>query len=359
MSHSSLVEPTGLLGHILAHPPQDFEAFTTPLGLPGFVAAFDLLTTAEPELLARIAKLPLAGALHRLLTLRTTFAGTTASEYFPFDTAHPPAMQLRDLLDSWAGRSQLLIVKDIPEASPLLTAETNAHATALVEAAQRAGFFIVEGQALAYVPLDFTDGEEYLTRLSSGRRRDIRRKLRARAGLRLEIIETGSEPLRDAAFRAELHAQYLEVFAQSEIHFDRLTPAYFDAVLQDASLAGRLFLYWQGERLIGHNLCFIHDGMLVDKYVGFRYPAARENNLYFVSWFENLDYAARHGLRHFVAGGIDPTIKAYLGARFTFTRHAVYVRNPLLRRLLRSVSGRFESDRVWFEQNEYARGDRA
>jgi hypothetical protein len=29
----------------------------------------------------------------------------------------------------------------------------------------------------------------------------------------------------------------------------------------------------------------------------------------------------------------------------TFTRHAVYARNPLLRALLRRISGHFESDR--------------
>ncbi|WP_449424315.1 hypothetical protein [Rhodanobacter lindaniclasticus] len=31
----------------------------------------------------------------------------------------------------------------------------------------------------------------------------------------------------------------------------------------------------------------------------------------------------------------------------TFTRHAVYARNPLLRALLRRLGGHFESDRHW------------
>jgi len=48
-----------------------------------------------------------------------------------------------------------------------------------------------------------------------------------------------------------------------------------------------------------------------------------------------------------VAGWTDPEVKSFLGARMTFTRHAVYARNSLLRALLRRLGGHFESDRSW------------
>ena len=32
------------------------------------------------------------------------------------------------------------------------------------------------------------------------------------------------------------------------------------------------------------NICLEHGGMLIDKYIGLRYPQARELDLYFVSW---------------------------------------------------------------------------
>lgn len=101
--------------------------------------------------------------------------------------------------------------------------------------------------------------------------------------------------------------------------------------------------------MIGWNLCFVVGEALVDKYVGFAYPAAREHNLYFVSWMHNLEYARQHELCCYVAGWTDPQIKAYLGARFTFTRHAVRPRNRVLRAILRRLSGHFESDRAWAE----------
>jgi len=99
--------------------------------------------------------------------------------------------------------------------------------------------------------------------------------------------------------------------------------------------------------MIGWNLCFVVGEALVDKYVGFSYPAAREQNLYFVSWMHNLEYARQHELCCYIAGWTDPQIKAYLGARFTFTRHAVRPRSRVLRAALRRLSGHFESDRNW------------
>lgn len=59
----------------------------------------------------------------------------------------------------------------------------------------------------------------------------------------------------------------------------------------------------------------------------------------------NLEYAAASGLSTFVAGWTDPQIKAQLGARFTFTRHAVHSRHALLRAVIARAAGRFEGDR--------------
>lgn len=358
VSHERL-EPSGLWQHFMTHPPIGFEACGSADEVPGFLAEFDLLTTAEDDLQRRLAAIPGGRWLRRLLRLRTYFVGTTVSEYAPLPLARIPQEAVAEIFRLWARRTQLLILKDIPDQSPLLGDDANRFATELLANCVESGYFIVEGQALAYVPIDFASTDEFLSRLSSGRRRDIRRKLRVRETLDLEILETGCKRLQDEHFLAELYAQYLEVYAQSEIHFDQLSPAFFRAVLQDASLQGRLFLYSRQGQLIGHNLCFIHEGMLIDKYIGFRYPAAREANLYFVSWIENLNYALQQGLDCYVAGWTDPEIKAYLGASFTFTRHAVYVRNALLRRFLHRISGWFESDRQWFESDKHAQTSRS
>jgi predicted N-acyltransferase len=215
---------------------------------------------------------------------------------------------------------------------------------------QAAGFILVEGQALAYVPVDFASIDEYLARLSKSRRQNLKRKLKSRAGLQIRRIRTGDAFANDEDVDAYC-ALFDAVYAQSEIHFDQLTRAFLAAVLRDASNGGIVFEYRDAEdgALLGWNLCFEHEGRLIDKYIGLLYPRARAANLYFVSWMVNLEYAIERRLTHYVAGWTDPEVKAQLGAVFTFTQHAVFIRNPLLRALGRRFAGHFESDRQWRE----------
>lgn len=349
-AYHALLEPPALIRHFLAHPPTDdfggtFQASTMPSGTPAFVARFDLLTTADDELRRRLSRLPLFRWWSRLLRPRTCFIGTTVSEYALLPRGADADALVREWRAAPAARQPFLIVKDLPQESPLLDQASNAAARAVAGACEREGFVLLEGQALAWVPIDFESTDDYLARLSAGRRKDIRRKLRARAQLEIAEIPTGDACFADPAVREEFYARYLEVYAQSEIHFDRLGRGFFDALLQDASCGGLVVTYRHEGELIGWNLCFVVGDALVDKYVGFRYPQAREHNLYFVSWMHNLDVALRRELCCYVAGWTDPEIKSYLGARFTFTRHAVRPRSRLLRALLQRVSRHFESDR--------------
>ena len=347
MPFISQLEPNSLLAHFQAQPPIGFAVELSPQGMPCFLAPFDLLTTADDALRQRITGLPLYRWWGRALRWRTRFAGTTVSEYAPLPAEVAPAALARGLVAAYGRECRLLIVKDIAQDSPLLDAAGNAHARAFAEACEAAGYVLLEGQALAWVPIDFGSNDEYLARLSSGRRKNIRRKLRSRADLQIEAVFTGDARFRDEATLAAFQALFDNVYAQSEIHFDRLSAAFFRAVLQDAGSGGVVFVYRHAGEMIGWNLCYEHDGKLLDKYIGLAYPQARQHNLYFVSWMHNLDYARERGLTHYVAGWTDPEVKSFLGAQMTFTRHAVYARNPLLRALLRRLGGHFESDRQW------------
>ena len=127
-------------------------------------------------------------------------------------------------------------------------------------------------------------------------------KLRARAGLDIAVVPTGDATFADETTVDAHYALYEAVYAQSEIHFDRLSRAFFAAVLRDAGSGGLVFTYRRGGELIGFNLCYVVGDALVDKYIGLRYPQARECNLYFVSWVRNLEEACARGLRRYVAG---------------------------------------------------------
>ncbi|MGL4859735.1 MAG: GNAT family N-acetyltransferase, partial [Enterobacteriaceae bacterium] len=349
---ANLLENEHLLQHFHNAPPKDFSVSIDPTGLLWFLADFNLLTTMEPEVKRRVQQWPLYRYWGNWLIWHTRFIGSTVSEYAPLPGQIPPAELAQQIQQQGRDKTKLTIIKDLPCQSPLLSEQDNAYSAEFTRACEALGFISMEGQALAYVPLDFTSIEEYLGRMSRSRRKDMRRKLKLRSELRVEIVPTGDASFQDPEWLAQLYRYFLAVYEQSDIHFDLLTAPFFQQILQDPYSQGRLFLYWHGEQLVGYNLCYVHKGILLDKYIGMDYPLARQYQLYFVSWFENLQYALDHGLRYYVAGWTDPQVKAQLGASFTFTRHLIWVRHPLRRRIVRRLVPLFEGDSQWHQQHQ-------
>lgn len=338
----NLIEPATLVRTFQEHPPEGFRAFDVCSGIPAFSASFDLLTTVDPSVRRLIDALPFAKTWRRLLRARTCFIGTTVSEYALFPADAPPEDVAQCIVASVGADYPFVIIKDVPDDSVLVGEDAFAWSRALAEACAGLGFVALEGQDLAYVPIDFSSAEEFLARRSHARRKNLRRKLRSASTLRVEEIPAGSAILTDAMI-ARLYELYLNVYRQSEIHFDLLTRDFFRALFLDSGSGGVVFLHYADDALIGFNLCFRTETMLIDKYIGFAYPQAHEHNLYTVSWFHNMEYALAHGLRYYVAGWTDPEVKRELGAEFTVTRHLVYVRNRFLRAILARSRRLFES----------------
>lgn len=310
---------------------------------------FDLLTTMELPLQQKILHLPFYRFWGKWLRFFSCFVGTTVSEYALLPETLSPAEFALQLKQTQAKHYPFLIVKDIPHESPLLSVADNAYSRQCIDELQKQGFLIMEGQALAWLPVDYSDETDYLGRLSGSRRKDLKRKLKKRSDVEVRILNGGDPSFLEPETLDLYYRLYLNVFNQSEIHFDLLSKEFFSGLLQDKEAGSVIFTYYHNGQLIGYNICFVKDDVLIDKYIGLEYPAARECNLYFLSWFENLNYALGRGLKTYVAGWTDPEIKSYLGARFTFTRHAVYIRNPLLRFVLRRLKRLFESDSQWQE----------
>ncbi|WP_434778036.1 GNAT family N-acetyltransferase [Neisseria sp. Ec49-e6-T10] len=328
----------------MSNPPKGFDIKDECSGLPIFTTKFDLLTTVDDPIAVKLNRLPFQHFWRKFLQIKTCFVGTTVSEYTLFPQDILPAKLINDIKNSLAHLYPLLIIKDIPKSSPLLDSQANTFSNDLIESLKQENFILVSGQALAWLPIDFQDIPEYLARLSSARRKDMRRKLKKSTEINIQILKTGDKCFYDEQFLNIYYKLYLNVYDQSEIHFDLLSKEFFTALLQDRFAQGIVFNYKINDQLIGYNICYVVEETLMDKYVGFDYPMARNYNLYYISWFHNLNYALEHGLKRYIAGWTDPEIKAYLGAQFTLTQHAVYVRNPVLRTMLRRISQYFEKD---------------
>ena len=345
MRYINQLEPNELINNFISHPPQEFTSWMSEDGVPAFSAKFDLLTTADDDFKNKVHKLPFYSKWRHWLQPKTCFVGTTVSEYSLL-TDKVNAQQLADnVKTAYAKKYPFTIVKDLPSDSPLLSKQDNQYSKQVIGSLKDNGFIEVEGQALAWVPIDFESINDFLAKLSYSRRKNLRRKLKSREKLEINILQTGDDYFFDDANLDLYYQLYLNVYEQSEIHFDLLTKPFFIQLLQSKAANGRIFTYHYNGELIGYNICFVVNNVLIDKYIGMVYPLARELNLYFVSWFVNLEYALQQKLSSYVAGWTDPEVKASLGASFTLTKHLVYIRNPLLRVILRKLIGHFETDK--------------
>lgn len=345
MRYINQLEKNELIDSFLTYPPQDFSAWLSDDDVPVFSAKFDLLTTANDDFKYKIQKFPFYKKWKHWLQPRTCFVGTTVSEYTLLTDKVDANQLAKHLKTTYAKQYPFMIVKDLPLASPLLSEYDNHYSEQLIEALKEQGYIEVEGQALAWLPIDFIDINEVFSRFSYSRRKNFRRKLKSRDKLDINILHSGDECFFNQDVQDEYYQLYLNVYQQSEIHFDLLTKPFFIQLLQSKAAKAHIFTYHNNGVFIGFNICFEVNNMLIDKYIGMVYPKARELNLYFVSWFVNLEYALQQGFNYYIAGWTDPEVKASLGAKFTFTRHLVYIRNPLLRVILRKLIGHFESDK--------------
>jgi uncharacterized protein len=345
MKYINQLEPDELIDNFLTHPPQDFSAWLSEDGVPVFSAKFDLLTTADDNFKNKIEKLPFSKKWRHWLQPKTCFVGSTVSENALLTNDVDANELANNLKKAYAKQYPFMIIKDIPSASPLLSKKDNQYSTQFISALKEQGFIEVEGQALAWVPIDFKNLDEVLSRFSYSRRKNFRRKLRSREKLSIKVLHSGDESFFNDAVLDEYYQLYLNVYQQSEVHFDLLTKLFFTQLLQSKTINAHIVTYYDDDQLVGYNICFVVNNMLVDKYIGMVYPKARELNLYYVSWFFNLEYALQQGFSHYIAGWTDPEVKASLGASFTLSKHLVYIRNPLLRVILRKFIGHFESDK--------------
>jgi hypothetical protein len=193
-------------------------------------------------------------------------------------------------------------------------------------------------KSLPVAELEFGGGGEgddldgYLATLSRATRKDIRRKLRKSGAVRIERRTD-----IDGAAR-EIERLYSSTQAQSGVrygHFDTLPESYFRSVASELGGSAVFFLYWVGRELAGFNLLLLEPDRVIDKYMGMRYPLAREHDLYVVSWIENVRFCLETGRRRLQTGQTAYEEKVRLGSRLQPSMLYVKHHNRAINQILR------------------------
>jgi len=299
---------------------------------PGFFSEYALDTTLTGlgrQIISGLRRLAPGALVLRLGCLGSPCTETALAGFAPELSAEARRSALSAMLrafdaDARAHACGLLAVKDVP-----------APQKPLWQAALRPlGYRPTPGLPVAWLDISWASLEEYLASLSAGTRKDMRRKLRARSAIRVERrsnVDDVMEPLM---------ALYADTHARADMQFEELTPAYFRGVLSMARGAA-CSLYFAGDELLAANLTLEDKDTLLDKFFFMNSAAGRAYNLYFLSWFENVGYCIKHGLKRYQSGQAGYANKLRLGSKLCHTEMYFRHRNPLISAALQTAAPLF------------------
>lgn len=303
----------------------------TVVGLvPVFFVDYDLTTTASGRLqmLARRAKPYIPGHL----TLRLACLGSPVTERCPIGmhpglSAEEASEVFGAILSMWEKQASacgigLLGIKDI----------SSVDCARFAPVLQRFGLKRMSGQTTASMAIPFRDLGAYIGSLSHATRKDIRRKMKVRTSVRVELRTDAGSHL-DAIMR-----MYGETRQRADMSFETLTPGYFSEVLQRMPERALLALYFHEDALVGANLLLVGNSRLVDKYFVMHTGIGRQFNLYFLSWLTNVELCIERGLGTYISGQGAEATKRRLGCRLDATWVYFKHQNPVFNSILAAVS---------------------
>ena len=308
--------------------------------VPAFITDYRLDTTVQGGL-RRVTE-ALAKVFPRLLRIPMLSLGSPVTErcrvgFAPDSTPEQHAGWLDAILSQMEivaaeEKFGMLAVKDAPVDEPAWQRVCPHH-----------GLRALPGLPGATLDIRWQDMDGYLELLGPSTRKDLRRKWRAGAALKIEWRTDLTGIAED------VQRLYRETLANAELSFEELTPAYFENVLRD--MQGRAFCvtYSEGDRLVAFNLVLRDSERLLDKFFGMDYAVTDRYNLYHVSWLENIRHCIEHGIGVYESGqglhGEKRRLGSTLHANALWYRHRNRFADGVLARLEKLANlDRFDGD---------------
>jgi predicted N-acyltransferase len=230
---------------------------------------------------------------------------------------------LRGMSDHAAeNKIPLLALKDITDCDAMWAAEP----------LERLGFTGVATLPLATLHLPFKSEDEYLASLSPSMRSDLRKKMRRASNVKFEFRDSIAD------IEDEIAALFEETRANSKVDygsFDEVPATYFREVMRNCPGKADVMLASVDGQLVSFNISLAEPGRLLAKYIGMRYPAAREHNLYFLNWMAMVRHCIERGIPWMQVGHTSYRQKTRLGCKlkrsWIYFKHRNLLINPLFK----------------------------
>lgn len=154
--------------------------------------------------------------------------------------------------------------------------------------------------------------EEYISGLSHNMRKDLKRKLKKSSQL-VKLKTVMRQDIEDIA--EDVYRLYLNNFNDSDVQFEILTIDFFKNICRNMEGIAKYFITYADDKIVAFNLCFIKDGVCIDKFIGFDYSVALKYHLYFTTFCHNIDWCIKNKIRYYQPGTTDYYPKVRLGAK--------------------------------------------
>lgn len=171
-------------------------------------------------------------------------------------------------------------------------------------------------------------------RLSKPTRKNLRRKLRAADGARIEL-----QVLDDVSpYVDEIYPLYLAVYERSPLHFEKLTKEFLRELGRRMPDSVRFFIWRQNGKAIAFSLCMVHGDSIYDEYLGLDYSVAFDLHLYFYTLRDIINWAIEHGLQWYVSSALNYEPKLHLRCELApldlYVKHTSPLMNAVMKRVL-------------------------
>ncbi len=280
---------------------------------------------------------PLAGLVGRvapdLLRVEVLGLGSPLTEECPI--GFHPSLSPSARADAFAALIDAANRQSVLEGISMLALKDVAdeHVATIDPVLMQRGFRRVPTLPVATLHLPFKHEDEYLATLSPNMRRDLRRKMKSVGGKVTVEVCHSIRGIED-----EVAALFDETKARSKVDydgFDDVPQAYFRAVVESLGDSALIVLCRVDGVLAGFSLSLIERNRVIGKYVGMRYPLAREHDVYFINWMTVVRYCIAHGITWLQAGQTTYKQKFRLGCQlkrsWVYFKHRGRILGPVVR----------------------------
>ena len=273
--------------------------------IPFFVMDFSF-TTLVRGLLQRVI-ISLRKFFPRFLKMKLLFLGAPTTEYLYMGISQNE--DLREVLDqALIELKKLCKTRDI---KTIIAYNLTPQHKELAKYFEDKSFSRMENFPNARIEITSASVEDYINSLGKSTRKDIRRKLRQSSS----IVKLHTDTCENIeSIIDEIYKLYLNNFDESDIHFEILTPQFFTNLCRNMQGNIKCFVIRDSEKIVAFNLCMVKGDFCIDKFLGLDYSLAHQYSLYYTTFFHNIDWCIKNGIRFYQPGQGDYDAKIRLGA---------------------------------------------